>query len=210
MNAIIKTFAALLLASGLTGVVLAAPASNFPVVGLNAFLKGGAFGQQSDAGTGAYVQTFDNAPSNAIYDQIIWWGFYGVGSTADDNFVVKVNGVQQQGSLETYSLQSDWKFDGYRYTLTLDSPGAAVPTTDSEISIFNDADVEWYWQSAAVYNTQGLPYGNDTNNVAYALIGSLLPTPGAELPEPGSLSLAMLALVALRGLGARRRASAAA
>ena len=154
-------------------------------------------GQQSDANSAVYSQTF-MTPTNVTLDAIRWWGYHGgdsLGSIHDD-FVVTLDGVVQTG---TFTFDSSSKnFDEY----TLDISDVAL--TASTLSIVNNSDdVEWYWQSTSAQGNSDAP---DASAVAFSLLGRVgAQTPSSTVPEPDSLLLVLLGVAAL-GFGKSRRA----
>jgi len=188
MNAINKTLVALLLTAGLAGQALADTlAGNSPYAQES-------FGQQADAGSGSYVQTFAT-PTDTVLEAIQWWGFHGgsSGGAGFDSFVVTLDGVVQSGALTSVAVTAangSYLYDIY----TLDV--ADTKLTASTLGIVNDSsDVEWYWQSAAAI---GNPGQASATEVAFGLLGQV-----AAVPEPGSLTLMLLGLAGLAGLRAR-------
>jgi len=188
MNAINKTLVALLLTAGLAGHALADTLAG------NAPYAVQSFGQQADAGSGSYVQTFAT-PTDTVLEAIQWWGFHGVssGGAGYDSFVVTLDGVVQSGTLTSMAVTAT---DGsYLYDLyTLDLADAQL--TASTLGIVNgSSDVEWYWQSAAAIGNPGQASATD---VAFGLLGH-----AAAVPEPGTFTLLLLGLAGLAGLRAR-------
>jgi PEP-CTERM motif-containing protein len=148
-----------------------------------------AFGQQSDAGSGAYSQAF-TVPAGSVLEAVRWYGFHGANSlgAAFDNFAVTIGGVQQTGALTVNPISQF--FDEY----TLDVPDAAFAS--GSLEIVNDSfDVEWFWQSAAAV---GNPSAPDAAAVAFSLIGRVGPVV-ASVPEPSTLSLLLAIGLGLAG-----------
>lgn len=181
----------LALSLGLTGGVLA------DVLVGNSPFQGGPSGQQSDGNSAIYSQTFV-APANATLESIRWWGFHGFDSGGPDfdNFVVTLDSVVQTGHLD---ITLDKSLGIFEYTLDISD----IALTSSSLSIVNDTlDVEWYWQSAPA---QGNGKAPDESQVSFNLIGRInAQTPSSPIPEPGSLSLLLLAAAAL-GFGKSRQ-----
>ena len=192
MKATSRLFAVLALSLGLAGGALA------DVLGGNSPFLGASSGHQSDANSAIYFQAF-TAPGNATLDAIRWWGFHGLdsGGAGYDNFVVSLGGIVQTGTLSSGII--DKSLGLFEYTLDIED----IALTASTLSIVNDSfDVEWYWQSTLAQGNADAP---DASAVAFSLIGQLNgQTPSSPIPEPGSLSLLLLAVAAL-GLGKARR-----
>ena len=191
MEVTTRLLTALVLSLGLAGGALADV-----LVGNSPFL-GEPWGQQSDANSAPYSQAFE-APANATLESIRWWGFHGLDSGGSDldNFVVALGGVVQTGTL-TKAFEKSLGF--YEYTLDI----ADIALTSAKLSILNDSDVEWYWQSAAAQGNSDAP---DATAVSFSLLGQFnAQTPNSPIPEPGSLSLLLLSMAAL-GFGKSRRA----
>ena len=176
-----KTIAGLVLAVGFSGAAMA----NL-IVG-NAVYQEASYGQQSDANTSAMMQTF-NAPVDKIVESITWWGFHGTDSNGAgfDHFVVKLGDVIQIGALTVTHISNLY----YEYTLDITDTLLLA----SNLSISNDStDVEWYWQSAASAGNANSP---DDNAVAFRLNGAS-DEPPINVPEPGPISLMLLALAGM-------------
>lgn len=184
----------LALSLGLTGGALA------DVLVGNSPFQLGASGQQSDGNSAIYSQTFV-APANATLESIRWWGAHGFDSGGPDfdNFVVTLGSAVQTGNLDI-TLNTSLGF--YEYTLDI----ADIALISSSLSIVNDSlDVEWYWQSAPAQGNSDAP---DDSQVSFNLIGRLnAQTPSSPIPEPGSLSLLLLASAVLGLRKARREKS---
>jgi hypothetical protein len=169
------------------GTVLTAVPHAAELVGLAPYVAAPS-GQQADAATGAYAQSF-SAPSGAVLEAIRWWGFHGADSKGPvfDNLVVLLDGVAQTGTLSVVAVSAFYD----EYTLDI----ADAPLLAPSLSVLNDSlDVEWFWQSAAAPG--GLPHAQ---NVAFSLLGRIDRT---EVPEPTSSALLLAGLAAM--LGARR------
>jgi len=176
MNIMEKFLVGLVLSSALVGQAMAGVlVSNVPALG-------DASGQQSDANSSSYSQTFAT-PSDSVLDSITWWGFHTTdsGGALYDNFVVKLGDEVQAGALSITAFGSY-----FQYTLDI----ADVELTSSLLTIVNDSfDVEWFWQSARATGTTG----PDASAVSFSLNGrSSLPT--QDVPEPASYALLLLAL----------------
>jgi hypothetical protein len=148
-------------------------------------------GQQSDASTGAYVQTFI-APTDTIVEAIHWFGFHGgdSGGPAFDSFVVRLDGVLQTGTLTHQAVFAPGGVYAYeRYQLDI----ADAPLTSGSLSIANDSsDVAWYWQSAVAVGNADAP---SADLVAFQLTGRAGAVP--PVPEPAGWVLLALGLPAL-------------
>lgn len=164
----------------LTAVLTASPQAA-ELVGLAPYVAA-ASGQQADAATGAYAQSFA-APAGAVLEAIRWWGFHGANSQgpAFDNLVVLLDGVAQAGALSVVAVSALYD----EYTLDI----ADAPLLASSLNLLNDSlDVEWFWQSAAAPGG-----GPDAQNVAFSLLGRI---DGTAVPEPTSAALLLAALAA--------------
>jgi hypothetical protein len=148
----------------LMGAVLAGDAAaSEEVAGRTPFL-GALAGQQSDASTPPYTQTFAALAADTLVETIRWWGFHGVdsGGAAFDQFVVTLGGVVQTGVL---TVQAEGLLSRY----TLDIPDVLIAA--SSLSIVNASnDVEWYWQSAVA---EGNPLAPSADMVAFSLTGTV-------------------------------------
>lgn len=149
-------------------------------------------GEQVDASTGAFPQTYSSAVSGTI-ESIVWWGFHGSNSLGAlyDSFIVKLDGADQTGALAV-TTDANGVQGLSRYEL--DIVDTALVPGSFVLSVLNDSlDVEWFWQHDD--QSQG--------GLAYALLG----TPAAPVPEPHSLALALLSLAAIGAAGRARRSA---
>lgn len=153
-------------------------------------------GLQADYSAPPLVQTGTSSVAGTI-ESIVWWGYHGTDSNGAsfDNFLVTFNGADQTGDLD---VKTDSSSGLSRYELDIaDTPLVAGRFA---LGIVNDSeDVEWYWQC----DDRGSCDGENRGGLAYALMG----TRDTVVPEPQSLALALLGLVAVGAAGRRRRSS---
>nr|WP_315246934.1 PEP-CTERM sorting domain-containing protein [uncultured Albidiferax sp.] len=157
-------------------------------------------GLQSDAAVGPVVESI-NILGPAYITSITWWGYYlELGAfkpgTDPDNFLFS------GGASVTVSPVTPWD-DGiggtiqlYKYFVSLtdlDPNGIYFPGGAAELEIVNSLDdAAWYWQGSAAD-----PFGPR----AYLIEGNLV---RQEIPEPSSIALFGLALLALGASRARK------
>lgn len=146
-------------------------------------------GLQADASTGPLAQTFTVAPGSTL-DAIEWYGYHLPGSfgPAFDAFTVLVNGLDVSigAGLSTSIVFSAGGFDLVKYTLNI----IDVPINSGQLELSNGLDTQWAWQ----YHAVGAALQ------AFTLIGA-----AANVPEPGTAALWLLALAACARAGRRNQ-----
>jgi len=153
-------------------------------------------GLTADTGNGPLSQT-PNLGGPSTIQSISWWGYYFVGGTSDDAFVLSLGGANQSGSVANSAAANGLTF----YTLTLDTEyffaGGLL-----DLELINASDfVEWYWQGSGADPVTGAgPFR------ALQIEGFRSVT---AVPEPGSLLLfaaagCVLLMLSRRTLRVRR------
>ena len=144
--------------------------------------------------------------STASIETIAWWGTYFDPQTAD-NFLLRIySDVNGTGTvLETFSVGATVTpasttqliastFDEYEYVFTLASP-VNLSAGTYFLYIENLGSSDWFWESSSTGNDliwvrsgEGVTWASNPDDLAFRLTG----TP-AQIPEPGSLALLLLA-----------------
>nr|WP_315182275.1 PEP-CTERM sorting domain-containing protein [uncultured Albidiferax sp.] len=156
-------------------------------------------GQQSDGGTTPYVENV-NITGPAFVTGITWWGYYLAGEDPNiDNFLINGTALTSFPAIVRTDVGDLDDGNGgtvnlYQYFLNLSGVNAEYfPGGPVDLGILNDSlDLEWYWQGSS-----SDPFGPR----AYLVEGDLV---RQEIPEPSSIALFGLALLALGASRARK------